>query len=182
MTDDDLDCNNLLNRPSKKPTLQVPSLSNSDDKENQNSIICYTHPVSIRLQKCIDVINNKDDSDFGTDGSLTDVAPQTDDEVAFLEESIHENSDGESELGEDSSEAVDTSSEESDDLDDMVQNPFMYPPSQPIPYDTVRETEQDQDMEFFRAVTALKVRHIISDAAIDDFIKVTLKKLYFDLP
>ena len=113
-------------------------------------------------------MSGKDDSDFGTDGSLTDVAVDTD--VDSQIPVINVNSgESESSLGE---EEDDISEEESDDMDDIVQNPLLYPPSQPIPYDRVSQENMDPDLEFFRAVTSVKVRHDVSDAAIDDLIKV----------
>lgn len=116
-------------------------------------------------------MSDKDDSEFGTDVSLSDNARDSDaqvDQGTFPEESHEESSTQES--IEDSSED-DGSSQDSDAIDDTVQNPLLYPPSQPIPYDRVVEGE-DPKIEFFRAVTSIKVRHEVSDAAIDDLIKV----------
>ena len=125
-------------------------------------------------------MSEKDDSDFGTDASLSDVAPPTDDEARLLnqssEESVQIVSDDSQEF------PSDEESEESDDLEDLLQNPFLYPPSHPIPYDRVDDTQQDPDMEFFRAVTTVKVRHEVSDAAIDDMIKVGTALFYFQWP
>ena len=102
-------------------------------------------------------MSEKDDSDFGSEASLSDTAAHSEEErgnnSACANDSLVATTDGDSQTSDESS-------------DDILQNPLLYPPSQPIRYDQVTDTELDPDMEFFRAVTALKVRHEVSDAVI----------------
>ena len=116
-------------------------------------------------------LSEKDDSDFGTDGSLSDQARDTEDEGESQDKASK--SPYNSDCPDEESELSETSSDQdSDEIDEIIQNPWMYPPSQPIPYDRVETAEIDPAMEFFRAVVSVKVRHDMSDAGIDDLIKV----------
>lgn len=123
------------------------------------------------LEDPYNTMSDKDDSEFGTDGSLSDNAHDSDAELVPETRQATSSEESSSQVTSDESDIV-SSSEDTDDIDDTLENPLLYPPSQPIPYDCALEDVDDPKLEFFRAVTSVKVRHDVSDAAIDDLIKV----------
>ena len=114
-----------------------------------------------------------DDSSFPSDDP-DDISSEEEGGDQFLPDepqpSDPDDSSGSSDSSENSSHSQ--GSDDNSSGEENQQDPLLYPPSHPIPYNQEDPVPGDRAMEFFRAVTSVKARHEVSDAAIYDLLKV----------